>query len=363
MTAFAFGITIGSFLNVVIWRLPRGKSLVYPSSSFCPNCEHSLRAIDLVPLLSFLIQGCKCRYCAKPISWRYFGVELLTGLTFLAITFQFWQNPTNCVTLLLFSAILIPIFFIDLDTFTIPTSLNLFVFFIPLVRDGIGILQHEPNHVLLAGWCPRSLLGAVVGIAIFGFIRVIGWVWKRQEAMGLGDVLLARGMGAFLIAFAPIGSPPLYHFMTWILLCCLSGAVVGPLMILWRQRGQKQKKAPIEEPEEENEQEYPESNSNFGEQIGAIIYCLLLGDLVEYLLDVTIAALKNAKQGAGYVIREHCIKLREHWGGHVDEDEEEFVVAPTAIPFGPFMVLGFLFTVFLGEWMAHAYLSYAFPPK
>ncbi len=362
MTAFAFGITIGSFLNVVIWRLPRGKSQVTPAHSFCPNCTHELRAIDLVPLLSFLIQGCKCRYCSKPISWRYFSVELLTGLTFLAITYHFWQTPVNCVALLLFSAILIPIFFIDLDTFTIPASLNLFVFFIPMVRDIIGITQHEPNHTLLAGWCPRSIFGAGAGIAIFGFIRVIGWIWKRQEAMGLGDVLLARGMGAFLIAFAPIGFSPLYHFLTWILLCCLSGAVVGPLMIFWRLRGQKRKKEPIEEPSEENEQEYPEENSNIGEQLSAIAYCLLLGDLVEYLVDITIAALKNAERGAGFRLREHCLKLRERWGGHADEDEEEFVVAPTAIPFGPFMVIGFLLTVFFGEWMAHAYLSYAFPP-
>lgn len=335
-----FGVTIGSFLNVVIWRLPRGKSLVTPAHSFCPNCEHALGAIDLIPLLSFLVQGCKCRYCAKPISWRYFSVELLTGLIFLAITYRFAQTPVNCIALLLFSAILIPVYFIDLDTFTIPSSLNLLVFFIPLVRDIIGIVQREPNHALLAGWCPRSLLGALVGVGIFGFIRLVGWIWKRQEAMGLGDVLLARGMGAFLIAFAPIGSTPLYHFLTWVLLCCFSGAVAGPLMILWRQRAAKRKKAPAEEPDEEIEQEYPEEDSNILAQLGAIGYCLILGDLIEYLSD-----LWKSLRGEPVAI---C--------------EEKFAVAPSAIPFGPFMALGFLLTVFFGGWMASAYLNYAFTP-
>jgi len=262
-------------------------------------------------------------------------VELLTGLTFLVITYRFWQTPTNCIALLLFSAVMISIFFTDLDTFTIPDSLNLFGFFIPLVRDIIGIIQKEPNHVLLGGWLPRSILGAGVGMAIFGAIRLIGWLWKRQEAMGLGDVLLARGMGAFLIAFAPLGTTPLYHFLTWLLLCCLSGAIVGPIMILWRK-----KTMPEAPSEEEEEQDYPESNSNIREQIGFIVYCFVLGDLWDYLKDVKV-----------------------RWQGKsVIHPEELFQPAPTAVPFGPFMVIGFFLAVFFGEWIAHAYLSYAFPP-
>ena len=77
--AALFGLNVGSFLNVVIWRLPRGGSLSEPTWSYCPRCEHRLGALDLVPVLSFLALRARCRYCGSPISWRYPGIELLTG--------------------------------------------------------------------------------------------------------------------------------------------------------------------------------------------------------------------------------------------------------------------------------------------
>ncbi len=109
----------------------------------------------------------------------------------------------------LFGAVLVPIFCIDLERFEIPNQLNLLVFVIAVARDVYGIATHEPGHELVWHWLPASILGAVVGVAIFGSIRVIGWLWKRQEAMGLGDVLLARAMGAMLVSVVPAGSNPL----------------------------------------------------------------------------------------------------------------------------------------------------------
>ena len=206
VTAFLFGVSIGSFLNVVIYRLPLGKSVAEPQWSFCPNCQHRLHGVDLFPLFSYLLLGRKCRYCHQPISPRYFGVELLTGLAFVALYLRLESAMLpNIVALLCFTAVLIPIFFIDLATFTIPTSLNLFAFLIALVRDIWGIAQHEPGHELIGGWLPVSILGGLVGALIFGLVRIAGWLWKRVEAMGLGDVLLGRALGAMLVSVVPAG--------------------------------------------------------------------------------------------------------------------------------------------------------------
>ncbi len=79
LIAFVYGTVVGSFLNVCIYRLPEERSIVNPPSH-CPNCDTRLKAVDLIPLLSFLFLGRKCRYCGAPISWRYFTVELITGV-------------------------------------------------------------------------------------------------------------------------------------------------------------------------------------------------------------------------------------------------------------------------------------------
>ena len=235
-----FGLCFGSFMNVVIWRLPRNGSLIDPQWSYCPNCSHRLMGADLVPLLSYLIRGRRCKYCKKPISSRYFWVELLTGVLFVVLYFHFRHNAVNAVSMLLFAAVLaVPIFCIDLERFEIPNQLNLLVFVIAIARDIYGIATHEPGHELIWHWLPPSILGALAGVVLFGSIRVIGWLWKRQEAMGLGDVLLARAMGAMLVSVVPAGANPLRLIPIWVLLCCGTGAIVGPLMVWSRIRRAK----------------------------------------------------------------------------------------------------------------------------
>jgi leader peptidase (prepilin peptidase)/N-methyltransferase len=281
-------------------------------------------------------------------------VELLTGLLFAAITWRFWQNAPTCIALLLFTAVMVAVYFIDLDTFTIPDSLNILAFLIPLARDGWAFVQKEAGYTLLYGWLPPSLLGAFVGVLALGFVRVAGWVWKRQEAMGLGDVLLARGMGAMLVFNVAAGANPLRHFLVWVLLACISGAIVGPLMIWWRVRN-----APPEPEGVEDEEEEPplESDSTFGAQVMAIGYCLLLFDIWEYLYD----ALQRLKTSKNSPTIEKSRQNSEETPSLAANIELEFTPAPTAIPFGPFLVLGFLATLFIGEWCVKAYLNYAFP--
>lgn len=342
ITAFVFGIIIGSFLNVVIWRLPRGGSLVHPASSYCPNCKRSLTVLDLIPLFSFLALGCKCRGCKQAISWRYFGVELLTGCLFAALTLFSLNDPANAVALLLFTALLIPITFIDLDFFMIPDSLNLLVLLVAVGRDAWGISQHEPGHELLWGWLPRSILGAIVGTLIFGFVRISGWLWKRVEAMGLGDVLLARAMGALLVSVTPVSGHPLRLFVMFVLLSCASGLIVGPALIFLRTRKIKEKGDSLTAVEmsggtSEIEEE-PEPESSFMQQAYAIGYVLWLGDLWEYL---------KAKLD----------KLQGKPIPSVNYEEDDWKPDPTAIPFGPFLSVGFLLTVFVGELLTNLYLT------
>lgn len=341
--AALFGVCIGSFLNVVIYRLPiAGKdlNLSKPVWSFCPNCERRLTGIDLVPLFSFLLLGRKCRSCKQPISWRYFNVELLTGLLFAALALRFQHNPADAIALMLFAAVLVPVFFIDLERFMIPLSLTLLTTLIPVVREVWGIAAREPGYELLWGWMPRTIIGALMGILVFGAVRVAGWLWKGVEAMGLGDVLLARGMGAMLALLVPVGYFPAWLFPAWVLLSCLSGIVVGVPMIAWRKHQAAQKESKAAEANPPPDEENFAREGTFGQQIYDIGWCVWLGDLWEYL---------------------HFTYLKPHEAAPTME-EDDWEPAPSAIPFGPFLVVGFLAAAFIGEWLTRAYLNYALPP-
>ncbi len=260
ITLFILGICVGSFLTAVIYRLGhpekrvngRRMSLLEPKRSMCPNCGHSLHAIDLLPLFSFLMFGRKCHYCKAPISWRYFCVELLTGLTFVAVYFKFPLTPLNIVpqnapilvAMLAFVAVLIPIFFIDLETFTIPISLTLLATVIPLALDVWQIAHHRPGFEPMMGWLPRSIAGWIVGTLIFGFVRVAGWLYLHAvrgvdaEAMGLGDVFLARGMGAMFLVTMPV-ELSYWPFPLWVILSCVGGILVYPVFMLVQKQNEK----------------------------------------------------------------------------------------------------------------------------
>lgn len=342
---FIMGVNVGSFLNVVIWRLPRGGSILEPQFSYCPHCKQQLQPIDLIPLFSFLFLGRRCRRCKKPISWRYFGVELLTGVLFLALYFRFTGDIPTAVCLIIFAALLVPITFIDLEHFIIPISLNLLAFIVAVGRDIWGIIQHEPGHELLGGWMPRSVLGAIAGILIFGMVRIVGWIWKRVEAMGLGDVYLARAMGAMLVSVTPADWPPMALFPIWVLLSCLSGLVVGPLLIFLRRQ---QAKKTSQEPQEEEGEEQAEEESTFIQQLRDVGECLILADLWE-----TLAILLKIRKVPA-----------EEASPNVPLIEDDWEPAPTAIPFGPFLAIGFLATIFIGEAFTRwYYLSFVALPN
>src|SRR5262249_35031548 len=121
---FIFGLFIGSFLNVVIPRLPSEETVVFGRSR-CPHCRHLIYWYDNIPLVSFLYLRRRCRHCRKPIAWRYPAVELLTGLLFAGLGWRWQSQIPWTVASLAACAILLAIAFIDWDTFLIPDVLSL----------------------------------------------------------------------------------------------------------------------------------------------------------------------------------------------------------------------------------------------
>ncbi len=191
VVAFVIGCFIGSFLNVVIWRVPNGISLVNPKRSFCPNCKSPIRWHDNIPVISYLVLHGKCRDCQEPISGRYPLVELLGGfMTMLAVLgpalhlYPVWLLPAT----IYFAWLSIVIAFIDidvqliLDIMTYPSML-LILALLAFASWGTG------------SWTP--LLRAVIcAVALATFYVLLGFIWPN--GMGLGDAKLAVIVGLIL---------------------------------------------------------------------------------------------------------------------------------------------------------------------
>lgn len=193
--AFIFGLNIGSFLNVVIWRLPRGGSLTEPQWSYCPKCEKRLVAADLVPVFSFLLLGRKCRYCHQPISWRYPAIETLTALLFMAVAWRFGLT-LDTVFYCLFAAALVCVFFIDLEHFIIPDGLNVTLAVIGFAHNAVAIYtkQSLTNQftTIYGHHVPASIVGFVVYaflvyfIGLLSYMYLVGFVHKNNNPFKAG---------------------------------------------------------------------------------------------------------------------------------------------------------------------------------
>lgn len=199
------GLLVGSFSNVLIWRIPRHESVAFPPSH-CPNCDHRLAVIDLVPVVSWLSLGGRCRYCRAPINARYPVVELLTGLGYavIALLFPPLMVGWGALGLMILFTLLLVGSAIDLDTFTIPDELTL-----PGVALGLlfGFLNGRagtgtdalPNF---AGAVQGALLGAGLLVAINQFGS---WVLRRfreraypEAPIGYQQISLGLLAGAWL---------------------------------------------------------------------------------------------------------------------------------------------------------------------
>ncbi|MHB1454472.1 MAG: prepilin peptidase [Saccharofermentanales bacterium] len=183
---FLFGLIMGSFFNVCIYRIPEGLSVISPPSH-CGSCNHRLSALDLIPIVSWLALGRKCRYCRAPIAWRYPLVELLTGILYVLLFIKFglsWELPFYIV----FISLMIMVAFIDIDHMIIPDR-----FVLIGLALGIGSL-FMPWAI---SW-KDALIGAVIGGGSLLIADVAGRVFFKKDGMGFGDVKLMAMAGIFL---------------------------------------------------------------------------------------------------------------------------------------------------------------------
>jgi len=201
----ALGAAVGSFLNVVIHRLPREESVVFPNSR-CPSCTTAIRPYDNIPLVSWAVLRGRCRACRAPISARYPAVELLTAALF-ALTFLLRSGLTLSLPFdLAFVAALVALVFIDAEHMLLPNAITypglaLAVVARLLVPNLYGVAALADDLGSPPAWA-MSLVGAALGaLAGGGFLWLVGWLWKRLrgvEAMGLGDVKMMFMVGAYL---------------------------------------------------------------------------------------------------------------------------------------------------------------------
>jgi leader peptidase (prepilin peptidase) / N-methyltransferase len=179
------GLSIGSFLNVCIHRIPRGGSVVHPASS-CPHCGYVLRWIDNIPVFSYVMLGGRCRGCKAPISPRYPIVELVTMATFL-VHYAVFGLDIILVPRLLFACAMIVLFAIDLEHHLLPNVITL-----------PGIVMGLAFSVFLPPGLVDALIGTLLGGGVLWVIGEAYYRYSGQEGMGGGDVKMLAMIGAFL---------------------------------------------------------------------------------------------------------------------------------------------------------------------
>jgi len=212
-----FGAAVGSFLNVVIWRLPRDESLSRPGSH-CPSCGAPIRWRDNIPILSWLMLRGRCRSCRGRISVRYPLIELLTALLCLGLFHRFGPS-LSFVAYFAFAAGLLAASAIDLEHRIIPDEISL---------GGVGL-------GLAVSWIPQatvrpfdSLIAAAVGFLALFLVITGYWLLTKREGMGLGDAKLLAAIGAFLG----------WRAIPFVLFAgSLAGVMGGLAMILLRKQG------------------------------------------------------------------------------------------------------------------------------
>jgi leader peptidase (prepilin peptidase)/N-methyltransferase len=239
--AAVFGAIIGSFLNVVIHRVPLEESIVFPNSR-CPSCGATIAFYDNVPILSYALLGGKCRGCKKHISARYPLVELLTAILFAVVA---WHDGLSFALPfdLLFSSALLALVFIDAEHMLLPNVITYpGIIFAVIARLALPYLTGSPHFDDLPSltqsafasspiWV-ASLVGAFLGALIGGgSLWLMGWTWEKLrgiEAMGLGDVKMRFMVGAYIGWRLTILT---------IFVGVLSGSVIG--ILLMARQGKK----------------------------------------------------------------------------------------------------------------------------
>ncbi len=197
--ALVLGACVGSFLNVVAYRLPAKQSLLHPPSR-CPHCHHTLSPRDNIPIVGwFLLQG-RCRYCRAPISPRYPLVEATTAILFWLVAVVFGGTQPVGILLAhgLFLSWLLALSLIDIDTMTLPNRLTQSGLLLGFGSQALAIALTPPGGMAWTGRLLTAVGGAVLGLWLLDILRLTGRLWLQKEAMGAGDAKLAAAIGAWL---------------------------------------------------------------------------------------------------------------------------------------------------------------------
>ncbi|HOT01470.1 MAG TPA: prepilin peptidase [Acidobacteriota bacterium] len=233
---FAFGIVVGSFLNVCIYRVPRERSIVTPRSA-CPGCGQPIAFYDNIPILSFLILRGRCRRCSTAISWQYPVVEALNGLLWVA-AYLGWALTPSALLYAAFGSAMLVLVFIDAQHRILPHGITVGGWIVGLATaPWQAIHQYEaPNVGRLLGllgvmtaderilaWI-GSLVGSLLGAGMLLVVAVGYYLVRREEGMGHGDIILMGLVGAVL---------GWGRTLLTVFLGSLLGAVVGLVLIRW----------------------------------------------------------------------------------------------------------------------------------
>ena len=238
--SFALGACVASFLNVVIWRVPRGESIVRPPSH-CPKCGAAIRWYQNIPILSWLALRGKCANCRAPISPRYILVELLGGCLFLAAVYKWgfvligneplWCPLVRLVFMWIWISLMIVGTMIDFDHKLLPDFVTVGGMILGVVVNGFfswAMFAYPPDvtYTLPSAYflypIKQSLLGLAFGFGLLWLIRFLGSKAFKREAMGLGDVFLMGAVGAL---FGPVA------VLVTLILSSVFGSVVGLSLI------------------------------------------------------------------------------------------------------------------------------------
>ncbi len=211
ITTGLFGLVIGSFLNVCIYRIPREESIAFPASH-CTTCGHPLHPLDLIPVFSYIFLRSKCRYCKSKISPRYMLVEMLHSLLYIVVAAYFGFSIETIMYCFL-SSIMLVLTMIDFEHMILPTKIILF-------GGIIGVILRITQYILYKDYTilTNSILAAVIGCASFYTIFYVSKALLKKEGMGFGDIRYITMLGIFL-------SPKL--LIVTILLSSVIGSIYG----------------------------------------------------------------------------------------------------------------------------------------
>jgi len=306
------GLVVGSFLNVVVVRVPRGESIVRPRSK-CPQCGHELAFFENIPVFSWLFLRGRCRACQAPISVRYVVLELLTSALFLACfvrhgwTYALWPS-------LVFVSLLLALIFIDAEHWLLPFEITL-----PGIALGVGLAWP-----LGASAVQGALWGATLGFLAFRLIEYLGWLAFRKEAMGGGDKFLFAMVGAFLTHRALMGV---------LLLSSIQGAVFGLTRLALTGRAG---------PGASTEQPLSGESTAPGQEVENMPWAFLAPGLSWWRRCLAIP----------YAIFLQPIPDVPMEASSVETLQEEWTPGETHLPFGPWIAVAGIELLLFGPWLS-----------